>query len=62
MVMENVAQGHTTVDEEEAAVAMNWQSVDSNNNGSDNRGSYESPEDEFGFLLLKRGAQKDSDE
>jgi hypothetical protein len=62
MVMENVAQGHTTVDEEEAAVAMNWQSVDSNNNESDNRGSYESPDDEFGFLLLKRGAQKDSDE
>jgi hypothetical protein len=62
MAMENAAQGHTTVDEEEAAVAMNWQSGDSNNNGSDNSGSYGSPEDELGYLLLKRGAQKGSDE
>jgi hypothetical protein len=48
---------HTTVDEEEVAIAMNWQSGDSNNNGSDNSGSYENLEDELGYLLQKRGAQ-----
>jgi hypothetical protein len=47
MTTENAAQGHTTVDEEEVTVAMNWQSGDSNNNRSDNSGSYESPEDEL---------------
>jgi hypothetical protein len=62
MVTENTAQGHTTIDEEEVTVAMNWQSGDSNNNGSNNSGSYESPEDELGYLLQKRGAQKGSDE
>jgi hypothetical protein len=62
MATENAAQGHTTADEEEAAVATKWQSGDSNNNGSDNSGSYESPENELGYLLLKRGARKDSDE
>jgi hypothetical protein len=62
MAMENAAQGHTTIDEEEVAVVMNWQSSDSNNNGSDNSGSYESPEDELGYLLQKREAQKGSDE
>jgi hypothetical protein len=41
---------------------MNWQFGDSNNNGSDNSGSYENPEDELGYLLQKRGAQKGSDE
>jgi hypothetical protein len=51
MATENAAQGHTTVDEEEVTVVMNWQSGDSNNNGSDNSGSYESPEDELGSLL-----------
>jgi hypothetical protein len=51
-----------SVDEEEAAVAMNWQSGDSNNNGSNNSGSYETPKDEFGYILQKRGAQKGSDE
>jgi hypothetical protein len=51
MATENAAQGHTTVDEEEVAVVMNWQSGDSNNNGFDNSGSYESPEDELGSLL-----------
>jgi hypothetical protein len=50
MMTKNVAQGHTTVDEE-VVVAMNWQSRDSSNNGSDNSGSYESPEDELGSLL-----------
>jgi hypothetical protein len=55
MAMENVAQGHTAGDEEEAATVMNWQSGDSNNNRSDNNGSYESPEDELGYLLLSMG-------
>jgi hypothetical protein len=40
MATENVAQGRTTVDEEEAAVEMNWQFGDSNNNESDNSESY----------------------
>jgi hypothetical protein len=51
MAMENATQGHTTVDEEEAAVAMNWQFGDSNNNESDNSGSYKNPEDKLGYLL-----------
>jgi hypothetical protein len=58
MATENATQGHTTVDEEEAAVVMNWHSGDSNNNGSDNSRSYESPEDELGYLLQKRGLKK----
>jgi hypothetical protein len=60
MVMENVTQRHTTANEEEVVVAM--QSGDSDNNGSDNSGSYESPEDELGYLLHKRGVRKGSDE
>jgi hypothetical protein len=62
MATENVAQGHTTVDEEEVVVELNRQFGDSNNNGSKNSGSYENPEDELGYLLQKRGAQKGSDE
>jgi hypothetical protein len=62
MTTENAAQGHPTIDEEDATVAMNWQSGDSNNNGSDNSGSYETPEDELGYLLQKRGTRKGSDE
>jgi heme-degrading monooxygenase HmoA len=62
MATENATQGHTTVDEEEVAVVINWQSSDSNNNGSDNSGSYESFEDELGYLLQKRGPRKGSDE
>jgi hypothetical protein len=62
MAMENAAERHTTADEEEVAIAMNWQSDDSDNNGSDNSGSYENLEDELGYLLQKRGAQKGSDE
>jgi hypothetical protein len=58
MAMENVTEHHTTANEEEAAVAINCQSGDSNNNGSDNSGSYESPEDELGYLLHKRGGSK----
>jgi hypothetical protein len=41
--MENAAERHTTAGEEEAAIAMNWQSGDSDNNGSDNSGSHENP-------------------
>jgi hypothetical protein len=62
MVMKNATERHTTANKEEVAVAMNWQSSDSDNNGSDNRGSYESPEDELGYLLHKRGARKGSEE
>jgi hypothetical protein len=58
MVTENAPQGHTTINEVEAAVAMNWQSDDSNNNWSDNSGSYESLEDELDYLLQKRGLEK----
>jgi hypothetical protein len=53
MSTENTAQGHTTVEEEEA-IMNNWQSDDS--------GSYHIPEDELGHLLEKRGAQKGSDD
>jgi hypothetical protein len=58
MAMENAAQGHTIVDEEETIVEMNWQSGNSNNNRSDNSGSYESLKDELGYLLQKRGLKK----
>jgi hypothetical protein len=58
MVMENAIERHTTADEEEVVVAMNWQSGDSDNNGSDNSGSYENPEDELSYLLQKRGLKK----
>jgi hypothetical protein len=61
MAVENVAQGHTTGDEEEAAAVMNWQSGDSNNNESGNNGSYKSPKDELGYLLLPSG-RKGSEE
>jgi hypothetical protein len=60
MTTENVAQGHTAGDEEEATTVMNWQFGDSNNNGFGNNGSYESPEDELDYLLLPRG-RKDSE-
>jgi hypothetical protein len=62
MVTENAAQGHTTVDEEEVVVELNWQFGDSNNNGSENSGSYENPEDEPSYLLQKRGSRKGLDE
>jgi hypothetical protein len=62
MATENATECHTIANEEEAAVAMNLQSGDSDNNGSNNSRSYESPEDELGYLLHKRGAQKGSDE
>jgi hypothetical protein len=51
MAMENAAERHTTANEEKVTVAMNWQSDNSDNNGSDNSGSYENPEDELGYLL-----------
>jgi hypothetical protein len=56
MATENAAQGHTTIDEEEVAVEINWQFGDSNNNGSNNSRSYVNLEDELGYLLQKRGA------
>jgi hypothetical protein len=62
MATENATERHTTTDKEETIVAMNWQSGNSDNNGSDNSGSYENPEDELGYLLQKREAQKGSDE
>ncbi len=62
MATENMVERHTTADEEHAAVAMNWQSGNFDNNGSDNSGSYESPVDELGYLLKKRGARKGLDE
>jgi hypothetical protein len=58
MATKNAAERHTTADEEEVAVAMNWQSGNSDNNGSDNRGSYENLEDELSYLLQKRGGSK----
>jgi hypothetical protein len=36
MTTENVAQGHTIVDEEEVVLELNWEFGDSNNNGFDN--------------------------
>jgi hypothetical protein len=62
MMAENAAQGHTTVDEEDVTIDSNWQFGDSNNNGSENSGSHENPEDELDYLLQKRGTQKGSDE
>jgi hypothetical protein len=62
MATENAAEHHTTADEEEAIIAMNWQSGDSDNNGSNNSGSHENPEDELGHLLQKSAAQKGLDE
>jgi hypothetical protein len=62
MATENATERGKTANEEEAAVAINWQSGDSDNDGSDNSGSYENPEDELRYLLQKRGAQKGSDE
>jgi hypothetical protein len=62
MGTENATGRGKTANEEEAAVAINLQSGVSDNNGSDNSGSYENPEDELGYLLHKSGAQKGSDE
>jgi hypothetical protein len=52
MSMENAAQGHTMVEEEEKAVMKNLQSGGSGSSS----GTYHSPEDEFAHLFLKRGA------
>jgi hypothetical protein len=63
MATENAAQCHTTIDEEEVTVEMNWQFGDSNNNGPVNSRSYENPDDELDYLLQKGGgARKCSDE
>jgi hypothetical protein len=58
MSAENAAEHHTTANKEEAIVVMNWQFGDSDNNGSDNSGSYENPEDELSYLLQKGGGSK----
>jgi hypothetical protein len=58
MATENAIEREKTSNEEEAAVAINWQSGDSDNSGSDNSGSYENPEDELGYLLHKRRGLK----
>jgi hypothetical protein len=60
MATENATERGKTANEEEAIVAINWQSSDSDNNGSNNNGSYDNPEDELGYLLQERGAQKGS--
>jgi hypothetical protein len=54
MSIENVAQGHTTVEEKEEAIMKKLQS---GGLGSSSR-SYHSPEDEFAHLLPKKRAQK----
>jgi hypothetical protein len=54
MSMENVAQGHTMVEEEEEVAMKNLQSSGSGSSS----GSYHSPEDEFSHLLPKRGLGK----
>jgi hypothetical protein len=58
MATENATERGKTANEEEATVAINWQSGDSDNNGSDNSGSYENPKDELGYLLHKGGLEK----
>jgi hypothetical protein len=58
MTTKNATERGKTANEEEVAVAINWQSGDSDNNGSDNSGSYEKSEDELGYLLQKRGLEK----
>jgi hypothetical protein len=52
MAMENVIECHTTANEEEATIALNLQSGNSDNNGSDKSRCYESPEDELGYLFV----------
>jgi hypothetical protein len=52
MSMEDAAQGHTTVEEQEEAIMKNLQSGGSGSS----LGSYHSPEDEFAHLLPKRRA------
>jgi hypothetical protein len=56
MSTEKTAQGHTTVEEEQEVVMMNMQS-----GGSGSSGSYESLEDEFTHLLLKKRVRKGLD-
>jgi hypothetical protein len=59
MSMENAAQGHTTVEEEDEAIIM--KNLQSGGSGSSS-GSYHSPEDKFAHLLLKKMARKGSDD
>jgi hypothetical protein len=58
MSTKNAALGHTIVEEEEKTVIKNLQPGGSGSTS----GSYHSPKDEFAHLLLKRRAQKGSDD
>jgi hypothetical protein len=58
MSTENVAQGHTMIEEEQEAIMMNMQSGGSGTSS----GSYESPEDEFAHLLSKKRVRKGLDD
>jgi hypothetical protein len=58
MSTENVAQGHTMIEEEQEAIMMNMQSGGSGTSS----GSYESPEDEFTHLLPKKRVRKGLDD
>jgi hypothetical protein len=58
MSTEKAAQGHTTVEEEEEVVMINMQSGGS----GPSSGYYESPEDEFAHLLLKKRVRKGLDD
>jgi hypothetical protein len=59
MLMENTAQGHTTIEEEDEAIIM--KNLQLGGSGSSS-GSYHSPEDEFAHLLPKKRARKGSDD
>jgi hypothetical protein len=58
MATENATERHTTANEEEVVVAMDWQSGDSDNNGSDNSGSYESPMMNSVTYYIRGGLEK----
>jgi hypothetical protein len=58
MSTEKAAQGHTTVEEEEEVVMINMQFGGS----GPSSGYYESPEDEFAHLLLKKRVRKGLDD
>jgi hypothetical protein len=56
MVIEKVAEEHTTTKEEEAIVRS------CQSDGASSDASYHSPKDELSHLLHKRGVQKGSDD
>jgi hypothetical protein len=59
MSTKNMAQGHTTVEEEDEAIIM--KNLQSGGSGSSS-GSYHSPKDEFAHLLPKKRVRKGSDD